>query len=65
MVVLYSHREHIKHQTRRVKDMKKEVKFYWRNNYKIWTVFGADIDEITRKCHNMCVKYHALHFEVL
>lgn len=45
--------------------MKKEVKFYWRNNYKIWTVFGADIDEITRKCHNMCVKYHALHFEVL
>lgn len=45
--------------------MKREVKFYWWKSVKIWTVCGADIDEITRKCNNMCVKYHALHFEIL
>lgn len=45
--------------------LKKKVKFYWWSSIKIWEVSGADIDDIVSKCHSMCVKYHANHFEVL
>lgn len=45
--------------------MKKQVKFYWWQSYKIWEVFGKDIMEITAKCEKMCEKYHAKHFEIL
>lgn len=45
--------------------MTKEVKFYWRNSYKVWKVNGKSVDEITEKCHAMCEKYHAIHFEIL
>ena len=45
--------------------IKRNVKFYWVSKTKIWTVSGIDLEDIVDKCHNMCVKYHAKHFEVL
>ena len=45
--------------------MKRKVKFYWWAGYKVWEVYGRDIDEITEKCHSLCEKYNANHFEVL
>lgn len=45
--------------------MTKQVKFYWWKSYKIWEVKGRNIEEITEKCHMMCEKYNANHFEIL
>lgn len=45
--------------------MTKQVKFYWWKSYKLWTVTGKSIEEITEKCHKMCEKYNVLHFEIL
>lgn len=45
--------------------MKKQVKFYWWNNTKVWEVSGKSIEDITEKCHTMCEKYRAIHFEIL
>lgn len=45
--------------------MTKQVKFYWWKSYKIWEVKGRNIEEITEKCHTMCEKYNANHFEIL
>ena len=47
------------------KNMKAKVKFYWWASYKVWDVYGKDIDAITEKCHGLCEKYHANHFEIL
>lgn len=44
--------------------MKRKVKFYWWSSYKVLEVCGKDIDEITEKCHHLCEKYHAVHFEI-
>ena len=41
------------------------VKFYWRNSYKVWVVFGKNIREITENADNLATRYHAIHFEVL
>jgi hypothetical protein len=45
--------------------MTKQVKFYWWQSCKTWEVKGKDIDEIVEKCHKLCEKYKARHFEVL
>ena len=42
-----------------------QVKFYWWQTIKVWKVSGKNEDEIIEKCHNLCEKYHATHFEVL
>lgn len=49
----------------RKRAMMSKVKFYWFASYKVWEVRGKDIEEITEKCHSLCEKYHAIHFEVL
>ena len=45
--------------------MKKEVKFYWRNKVAVWYVCGKTLEELTNKCHELCERYHAIHFEIL
>lgn len=45
--------------------MKRQVKFYWWNRYKIWEVSGNTISDIVMKCWSMCYRYNAMHFEVL
>lgn len=43
----------------------KQVKFYWFKSYKIWIVKGDSIDQIMKRCDELCAKYHALHYEIL
>ena len=43
----------------------KEVQFFWLGAVRIFTVSGNSIEEITDKCHELCDKYHAIHFEIL
>lgn len=45
--------------------MTKQVKFYWWKSYKVWNVAGNTIEDITNKCHKLCEKYKAVHFEIL
>ncbi len=45
--------------------IKKRVKFYWFSKYKVWEVEGRDVQIIMKKCHDMCARYHAIHFEIL
>lgn len=45
--------------------MTKEVKFYWWKSFKIWKVSGHNIEQITKKCDELCAKYNAIHFEIM
>lgn len=42
-----------------------QVRFYWWQSIKVWKVSGKNMDDIVEKCHILCNKYHAKHFEVL
>ena len=45
--------------------MRRKVKFYWWASCKTWDVYGRDIDALMAKCHELCDRYHAIHFEIL
>lgn len=45
--------------------MVRNVKFLWWSSYKVWKVYGRNIDDIIEKSMKLAYKYNAMHFEIL